>query len=97
MLSVITTFLVLTVKFVHLSCLLLDLRSLISESSDVIDKIQILKEELLRRLAQIDLPNNALDDLIEALGGSENVAEVSPIFSIRFSSPSDKMVGGNWE
>lgn len=45
----------------------------------MIDKIQILKDELLTRLGQIDLPNNALDDLIEALGGSENVAEVSGV------------------
>ena len=46
-----------------------------------VEKAQALKKELLNRLEQLgpSLPNNMLDQLIDALGGVENVAEVKKI------------------
>ena len=43
-----------------------------------VEKAQALKQELLNRLEKLgpSLPNNMLDQLIDALGGVENVAEV---------------------
>lgn len=43
-----------------------------------VEKAQALKKELLNRLLVLGphLPNNMLDELIDALGGTENVAEV---------------------
>ena len=43
-----------------------------------VERAQALKQELLERLDILGtcLPNNMLDELVDALGGPENVAEV---------------------
>lgn len=47
-----------------------------------VEKAQALKKELLNRLLVLGpyLPNNMLDELIDALGGTENVAEVRSVW-----------------
>lgn len=55
------------------------------KSHDAVESAQIMKRELLDQLEKLSehLPPNTLDELIDELGGPENVAEVSGIlFSI---------------
>ena len=49
-----------------------------------IEKAQALKKELLSRLERLgsSLPNNMLDELIDALGGTDNVAEVGSLMCV---------------
>lgn len=48
-------------------------------SQDAVERAQQMKRELLERLDRLaeDLPPNTLDELIDELGGPDNVAEVS--------------------
>lgn len=45
---------------------------------DAYDRVSLMKQELLDMLEELGpiLPPNTLDELIEELGGPENVAEV---------------------
>lgn len=47
-------------------------------SQDAVEDAQRMKRDLLDRLEQLaeDLPPNTLDELIDELGGPDNVAEV---------------------
>lgn len=53
-----------------------------SKSHDAVERAQIMKRELLDQLEKLSehLPPNTLDELIDELGGPENVAEVSGIW-----------------
>nr|XP_039270739.1 protein strawberry notch homolog 1-like isoform X3 [Styela clava] len=55
----------------------LGLESLKLSGQNPVAKAQALKKELLRKLDSVELPNNTLDELIDALGGPENVAEMT--------------------
>lgn len=60
-----------------------------TRSHDAVESAQIMKRELLDQLEKLSehLPPNTLDELIDDLGGPENVAEVSEIwFSISIVS-----------
>ena len=48
-----------------------------------------LKNELVQKILELDpyLPNNSLDDLVDGLGGSSQVAEVSVIVLKRVFCP----------
>lgn len=50
-----------------------------SHHKDAIDRACTMKEELMERIERLGdkLPPNTLDQLIDELGGPENVAEVS--------------------
>lgn len=50
-----------------------------SHQKDAIDRACSMKEELMERIERLGdkLPPNTLDQLIDELGGPENVAEVS--------------------
>lgn len=50
-----------------------------SHQKDAIDRACTMKEELMERIEKLGdkLPPNTLDQLIDELGGPENVAEVS--------------------
>lgn len=50
-----------------------------SHQKDAIDRACCMKEELMERIERLGdkLPPNTLDQLIDELGGPENVAEVS--------------------
>lgn len=52
-----------------------------TKSHDAVERAQIMKRELLDQLEKLSehLPPNTLDELIDELGGPENVAEVSGI------------------
>lgn len=61
-----------------------------ARSHDAVESAQIMKRELLDQLEKLSehLPPNTLDELIDELGGPENVAEVSGIwFSICIVCP----------
>lgn len=47
-------------------------------SQDAVEDAQRMKRDLLEKLEQLaqDLPPNTLDELIDELGGPDNVAEV---------------------
>lgn len=49
-----------------------------SHQKDAIDRACTMKEELMERIEKLGdkLPPNTLDQLIDELGGPENVAEV---------------------
>lgn len=53
-----------------------------TKSHDAVERAQIMKRELLDQLEKLSehLPPNTLDELIDELGGPENVAEVSGIW-----------------
>ena len=50
---------------------------------DAVDKAIAMKRELLQKIEKLGdiLPANTLDELIDSLGGPENVAEVCLTFS----------------
>lgn len=61
-----------------------------TRSHDAVESAQIMKRQLLDQLEELSehLPPNTLDELIDELGGPENVAEVSGIwFSICIVCP----------
>lgn len=61
-----------------------------ARSHDAVERAQIMKRELLDQLEKLSehLPPNTLDELIDELGGPENVAEVSAIcFSVWIVCP----------
>lgn len=53
-----------------------------SHHKDAIDRACTMKEELMERIERLGdkLPPNTLDQLIDELGGPENVAEVSILY-----------------
>ena len=53
-----------------------------TKGHDAVESAQIMKRELLDQLEKLSehLPPNTLDELIDELGGPENVAEVSRIW-----------------
>ncbi len=53
--------------------------SLLLPGMDAYERVQLMKQELLDMLEELGprLPPNTLDELIEELGGTDNVAEVS--------------------
>lgn len=57
-----------------------------SQQKDAIDRACSMKEELMERIERLGdkLPPNTLDQLIDELGGPENVAEVSTCIIIYY-------------
>lgn len=71
-----------------------------SHQKDAIDRACSMKEELMERIERLGdkLPPNTLDQLIDELGGPENVAEVSiysKLLLIDHTTTCFKILGNN--
>lgn len=58
--------------------------TLAQESIEPIPELVKIQQDLLHSISELDLPNSPLDDLIDKLGGVENVSEMTGVSAHKF-------------